>query len=259
MKVYHLVVSVYVEIVLVNNFAVDFLLCISTQIVRRKRIKVARAVIASLIGAVIATLYAISPKCVQIVIKIALAPIIALFMTKPVGNGIKGKIVDYICSTICFCLLTYFVGGMVYGIGQVIGVNLSNYIALALVAFCAIFCVLVCHAIMRKRAQNSCKKPVRIEIDGEKIQTYGLCDSGNLLVDSVSGLPIAILSCNLSSSLERAERVGYVCVNTVNGESQMPLVAPKSIYVDGKQEKALLAISNQKFGDCGVILQNSMF
>lgn len=250
---------VYVELVLFNNLAVDFAICIATQLLRYRKISAARAIVAAVLGAIAACLYAIAPKSVMLAIKLLLAPIMSLLVTKFEGKGLRHRIVDYICTLICFCLLTYFVGGMVYGISYALGIDLSRYALLGVVACAVVVCLLSVYAIARKRAARACIKGVKLVVEGHSTTLQGLCDSGNLLVDEVSGLPVAIISSRAASSLNNAKRVGTICVNTVGGESCMELIKPDCVYVDGRRQSALCAISEQSFLDYDVILQNSMF
>ncbi len=102
------------ELVIFNNLAVDLFISLSTLVIRRKRIGKFRLACCSILGAIVATAYAVVPKFAQILIKILLAPILCLILAKFVGENVKVKIVDYLKTLCCFCLVTYFTGGIVY-------------------------------------------------------------------------------------------------------------------------------------------------
>lgn len=257
---YHHLVTVYVEVVLLNNFAVDFALCISTQLLCNKRLRLLRATIASILGAVVAFCYAFSPNILQIVIKIILAPVMSLIAVKIDGKSAKCKLSNYLKSTIAFCLLTYFTGGIVYGLSFALHIDISSYIVLALVASSVAVCVIAVYMLARRKSKGEKTiKQVEIVVAGKKHVYNGLCDSGNLLVDSFSSLPVVILSKVASDAFEDVKREGIICVQTVVGNEDMPLVKPDAIFVDSVEKKALCAISQNEFDEYDIILQNSLF
>lgn len=252
--------TVYVELVLFNNFAVDFALCIATQALRNRRLTFARALIASLVGAVVAVFYAISPEWVQIVVKILLAPIMAIIALRIDGKGAKRKLASFLCNLAVFCLLTYFVGGIVHGLSFALGIDLNSYATLGLVAPGVSVCIIVVHMLcVRKARGKMLLKQVEIVIGDKKCCLKGFCDSGNMLVDNFSGLPVVILSKGVSSSFDGVKREGSVCVQTVAGEECMPLFRVDALYVDGVKKQALCAISKSEFAEYDIILQNSLF
>lgn len=87
----------------------------------------------------------------------------------------------------------------------------------------------------------------------------GLCDSGNLLTDDASGLPVMILSKSACQKIGKTQIEGFATVMTVAGEKCMPVVKFDSVKVDNVPKNALGAMSDAVFGDYDVILQNSMF
>lgn len=252
--------TVYVEVVLLNNFAVDFALCISAQILRNKKLNISRALIASIIGALVACYYAIAPKWLQIVIKILLAPLMSLIALKIDGKCIKRKLACFLKSTIAFCLLTYFLGGIVYGLSYVLGVDISSYILLFVVAIGVAISIIAVYLLVRKKSKGEKSlKQVELVIGGNSHLLSGLCDSGNLLVDSISGLPVVILSNDASLKLGDIKSEGSICVQTVAGDEHMSLFRPDCIKVGECEKQALCAISAMNFEEYDIILQNSLF
>lgn len=252
--------TVYVELVLFNNFAVDFALCIATQALRNRKLKFARALVASLVGAVVACFYAISPKWGQIVIKILLAPIMTIIAFRCEGKGAKRKLANYLCNLAVFCLITYFVGGIVYGLSFALGIDLNSYATLGLVALGVSVCIIAIHMLCLKKSRGDVHlKQVEIVIGGNRCCLKGFCDSGNMLVDNFSGLPVIILSNGVSNTFDGVKREGSVCVQTVAGQECMPLFRADALYIDGAEKQALCAISKSEFAEYDIILQNSLF
>lgn len=285
--------SVYVELVIFNNLAIDFLLIVATQIVRRRRIRKLRVSFAVLLGAAVATLYPLAPVGVQIAVKICLAPIMtAIFDTyslskrkctnfrknkndvkceKDVDNSFSAKgrsanlnlkilgVKEYVKSLVVFVIATYAVGGITFGLSYLCGVDVKSYAAFGLVA-CAIATTLICARVLRKkRSSDASTLTTNISVDGRKIALTGLCDSGNTLVDGVSGLPVIILSANAEKQLGKTDIEGFLSVVTVSGESNMPITKLQDVEVAGRRISCMAALSRKDFENCDLILQNSMF
>ena len=252
--------SVYVELVIFNNLAVDLFISLSTLVIRRKRIGKFRLACCSILGAIVATAYAVVPKFGQILIKILLAPILCLILAKCDGENVKVKIVDYVKTLCCFCLITYFTGGIVYGLSFALGMDIKTYATLGIVAL-ACTSVIVCSLLIAKKKSASGKAVVGVTItlDGESVLLKGLCDSGNLLTDDASGLPVMILSKSACQKIGKTQIEGFATVMTVAGEKCMPVVKFDSVKVGNVPKNALGAMSDSVFGDYDVILQNSMF
>ena len=286
--------SVYVELVIFNNLAIDFLLIVATQIVRRRKVCKIRTLVAVIIGAVIATFYPIASQGIQIAIKVCLAPIMtAIFDTyslskkkctnfrkninevkceNDVDNSFSAKgrsanlnlkilgVKEYVKSLVVFVVATYAVGGITFGLSYLCGVDVKSYAAFGLVA-CAIAITLICARVLRKKRSSdaSTLTIANISVDGRKIALTGLCDSGNTLVDGVSGLPVVILSAKAEKELGKTEIEGFLHVTTVSGECDMPITLLSNFEVDGKKMSCMGALSRKEFENCDLILQNSMF
>lgn len=286
--------SVYVELVIFNNLAIDFLLIVATQILRRRKVCKIRTLVAAIIGAAIATFYPIASQGIQIAIKVCLAPIMtAIFDTyslskkkctnfrksinevkyeNDVDNSFSAKgrsanlnlkilgVKEYVKSLVVFVIATYAVGGITFGLSYLCGVDVKSYAAFGLVA-CAIAITLICARVLRKKRSSdaSTLTIANISVDGRKIALTGLCDSGNTLVDGVSGLPVVILSAKAEKELGKTDIEGFLHVTTVSGECDMPITLLSNFEVDGKKMSCMGALSRKEFENCDLILQNSMF
>lgn len=114
--------------------------------------------------------------------------------------------------------------------------------------------------IEQKRSSNASALTIaNISVDGRKIALTGLCDSGNTLVDGVSGLPVIILSANAEKQLGKTDIEGFLSVVTVSGESNMPITKLQDVEVAGRRISCMAALSRKDFENCDLILQNSMF
>ena len=252
--------SVYIELVIFNNFFLDFMLLYAALSVRRRKLSVLRGAFASLMGAICAVAYPLIPGAAQTVIKLALAPLMCIVAASPAGIDLKHKFGDFIGTTLIFVLLTYFAGGAVYGLSYALGVDVKSYAVLGLMAI-AIIAMILCAKLIAHKRSNGTKSTCNttVQIGGKTESVQALCDSGNLLVDDVSGLPIVILSQEIAERMNARKLTGFINVNTVSGEDSLALVNIDEICVNGKQFKALGALSHKNFGSFDIILQNSMF
>lgn len=222
--------------------------------------KKSRLVASAVVGAAVATLYAVAPKWGQILVKIFLAPVLSFLLSKPEGNGARAKFVDYVKTTACYCLVTYFVGGAVYGVSYALGIDVKSSAVFGMVALACFICVACALAVAKKRsASGKDVREVVVSVDGSQIKLKGLCDSGNLLVDDYSGLPVVILSKSACAKIGKVKIEGYITACTVSGQKSLPLIALDCVRVGASEKHALAALSDAVFGDYDVVLQNSMF
>lgn len=257
---YLVFVTVYIELVVFNNLAVDLCISVSTLAIRRKRVGKIRLILTAITGAAVATTFAIAPKWAQIIVKVLLAPLMCAVLSKCDGEGAKEKICDYLKTLACFCLVTYFVGGIVYGLSYAFNVDIKSYSILGIIATAAFVCIAVGLEIAKKRnASGKVVKDVEIDVGGESFKLKGLCDSGNLLTDDLSGLPVVILSKSACEKIGKRTIEGFVNAHTVSGDKCMPIVRFDAVKVGKKAQNALGALCEQNFGEYDVILQNSMF
>lgn len=103
-----------------------------------------------------------------------------------------------------------------------------------------------------------------IECCGKKFWVNGLLDSGNVLVDPISRVPVSIISLAmflqmfpkisadeiLLNDLEKHVTGGhYIPCQTVNGKGQMFVFPPDRMRINGTSVKSLLGVSTQNFGN----------
>lgn len=248
------------ELVLFNNFAIDFALIVIVQIFRRRKVLKLRTILASAIGAIVATYYAVAPDVVRIVIKILLAPLTCLVFDKYTGDNLRAKVLDYLFSLAIFVIATYFAGGVMLGLSIALDVDVNSYPLEGVIALSIALCFICVRIIVKRRQELSATTvDTTIKIGDTCVQTVGLCDSGNTLIDSVSGLPVVILSKEVENKFDKMSIDGFINVQTVSGEKDMPIVSIDEICVGNKRCKAVGALSRKSFDRYDVILQNSIF
>ena len=254
-------VKVYIEVVIVNNLAVDALIVYAVLLLRRRKVMPLRFIAAVLAGAAAATAYPLLPEWGRLLVRVALAPLMTAVFLK--HRGIK----DYIVSLALFLVVTFALGGTVTGASYLAGFDLGGYLVLGVVAAAALALLVAVRCILSVRAKTSRRVcPAKIAVGGEEFSVDALLDTGNTLTDSVSGLPVIIVSERFAAGVdgwhgrERAANIeGFVELGTVGGNASLPIVKVDGVSVGGRVTAAYAALSERNFEGYEVILQNTMF
>lgn len=250
--------TVYIELVLFNNLAVDLLLILCTLTARRRKVAKMRMIVAAILGALAATAYAVAPNWGKITIRATLAPLMTLIFFKPQGERVAHRVADYALTLIVFVLFTFFVGGAVYGISHLTGADIAGYPALGLVAAALLALVVALRLILFGKGKRGVDvKQVLVAANGRQVEARGLVDSGNMLVDGLSGLPVVMLSRSIEERLGGCQKEGMIEVRTVTGTCSLPLVRLDGVRVDGNDYMAMGALVD-KLDGYDVILQSGM-
>lgn len=253
---YPLSVTVYIEIVIFNNLIVDLLLGVTTCLLRRRKPKRLRQTMSSIIGTVVAVIYPLVPAVPQILIKVFLAPLLALIVDKYTSPK------DYLKSLGIFVVLTYFLGGCVVGINTLLGVDIRGYVVLGVLALSVLVLeVVVWFVLLKKPEQNKVCVDVSVKYKGKILWFKAFYDSGNTLTDTLTGLPVVILSQSAVNTLKESGTMtydGFVQVKTVNGESSLPIIEFEEIRCGQRAYHCFGAISEQTMDNYDLILQNTL-
>lgn len=248
--------SVYVEVVIFNNAALDLLTALLTLALRRKKARWWSLALSVALGAAVGTAYPLFPAPA----KICAAVLLPLVMTA--GFHKFASFADYVVSLGVFLMLTFATGGAVLAAVAISGVELRGYSVLGFVALGAAAAVAGVRAALASSGKIS--RPVVKAAIGLKSgvrRVSALADTGNTLTDCASGLPVVIASGEVSERL-RAEGegvCGFVEAKTPLGTGTLPIVGPLRVEVGGRECKAFAALTESSFDGYELILQNTMF
>lgn len=249
--------SVYVEVVFLNNLAMDALIVALTLTLRRRRARRFVCTLAAVLAAVAATAYAVVPAWAKAVTAVVLAPAMSLALHR------LRNFADYITTLAVLVGVTFALGGTVYGISYLVGFDLRGYPILGICAAAGFVAVLAVRAFAASRGKAARRiLNAVISVCGAEITVTALCDSGNTLTDIASGLPVLIASRELSQRLrcvEGARVEGFVEAATVGGQLSLPIMRLGSVTVDGRSTQAYAALTERRFDGYEAILQNTMF
>lgn len=186
---------IYADILFLINFSIDFLCLFITSRVLNCAGKTYRLLLGGLLGGI----YSFLPYIININgVFSALASITVAFLITLTAFGTKNtKSLFMICVT--FIVSSALLGGLVTAIYNLSG-GYSNgrYKELNSVSFCVI-CVISAliafsYGLICRRKIHIRSAEIRIYIKSEKIKCRLLCDSGNLVTEPFSALPVIILS-----------------------------------------------------------------
>lgn len=224
--------SVYIEYVIVDNLVIDYLLLsVTLYTVRIKRNKF-RLILAALLGtafAVVMPLFIIG-SVATLALKFTVGLIMVLIAAD--YKRVKRALATYAV----FLLFTFASGGAITGFLYMLKKEISFQSVIAYssdIPVCAIIlsCAVIVWFFKRIIVKIYKKRDVypflrkTIVKRGEKIvETKGFIDSGNRLFDSVTGMPIVVISKALAFKLvdfNKKTNARYINLSTVSGKGRM--------------------------------------
>lgn len=216
--------EIYPDIVFILNFCIDFILLFLVKLVNRKRSRLLRLCCGAIVGGLFAVLISILPwinsltgflrsafliNVLSVIIKITTIPLM-LYITFG-----KMKLTDLIKQGISFCLITYFVGGLMNSIYYDTGLrlhllNLGDAIMLSNISWTFVLVVMIGVILLaiglmflwrlyRQREKDIYE--VELTLEGYSIKTKGLYDTGNCLYDPLYHKPVIVIERSVMNEL----------------------------------------------------------
>lgn len=193
--------TIYIDVVLIENIIMNYIILYATAIISKKSPKAIRLGIASLVGAIYAVIAYMSILEVysSLLLKILLSIIIIYIAFNP--QNIKEM-----CKQLLLFYLTSFVFGgaaicLIYFIrpqdvlmknGVFVGTYPLKTIFLgAILGFAVV--VSAFKIIRTKLSKNTMYCNVNIKINGKEVNTVAMIDTGNLLKEPISNMPVIVV------------------------------------------------------------------
>ena len=265
--------TIYADILFAVNFSMDFLALYVTDHILKLRFDFKRCIVAAIVGA----LYGV------LAVALDMGTVCGLLSTVAVGifmclilNGFKGFGM-VARETAVFVSANLLIGGgmtavyeyfnahggadniLIYGKAETV----EEQLPMALFIAASIVVTVIVFGFSRGIARHSRAKRIEliIEHNGKKLKTTALQDSGNLLTEPISGLPVIILrkeaagrileqqTVDLLSELTAAEKSGekvrFILYETVSGKGLMGAFKPQKILINGVSVDGWVAISDK--------------
>ena len=193
--------TIYIDVVLIENLIMNYIILLATGIIIKTKIKHLRLILGSLIGAIYTIItYIITIKIYSnFFLKILLSIIIIYVAFNPqnIKNMWKQLIVFYLTS--------FVFGGAAFALIYVVkpqdilmrnGLFLGTYplktvILSAIIAF--IIIIVTFKIVKSKISKKDMYKDVRILFEGKQIKLKAMLDTGNLLKEPITGKPVIVV------------------------------------------------------------------
>lgn len=270
--------DIYADIYFVINFSMDLICLYITSLCMSCTVKLKRLIFASCIGGIFSVLSLILEG--NYIISFILTLFVGLLMCYTVfyqkHSGFK-----VVISFIIYLAVSFFMGGGLTFLYSWLNTNFSPISPLPPSAtsllfpaalLCAVASVFLSH--ISKRFLKAKQAEIHISHDEVDITLLALVDSGNLLSDPISGLPVILLSKEASleflpsddfspefiSDLPKFKRIIRVIpTKTIDGATILTAFIPQITEVNKERKKCLIAFSNAKsFGGCQALLPSSL-
>lgn len=263
---------VYIEDAILDNLVINSIILFLSLFSLRQKIKVLKVITASMLGCVasIVLTFFTLPLFAVLIIKFLLG----LIMCSIVIQKFSFKLLSlfyvvflsftFLMGGFCFFII-YLFGGEVYNIANM-SYNLPISLGVIFI-FLALYVYLLIQAIKvfyKKQKLSSFYYDVFIHINNKKVKIKAYLDSGNLLQDSLTGLPILIVNFNtfnkifngkvnvfnfLKNTLNETIKGRYINVSTISSNGKMFVVEPMRVEIKQadkplKQINVLIGVSS---------------
>lgn len=231
----------YIDAYIVTNFFFDYLTLFLIREVRRKQTKTGRMAVMALLGVLSAAASMLLLKnagIYKILVHLLINPLMFYFCFEQ--KSIREFLTDYAAGYLIMMLL----GGSVEWLCRLLGQsNLFGWVMGGIAGVVTIFLLL-----FQDRKEEEKIYDIRVCHKGKEVSTKGFFDTGNLLMDPYSNLPVSLIEKNMLEMLTGEEPVLYRYIPFVSlGEEHgmVQAVTLDSLYI--KKEKKEIAIQPAVF------------
>lgn len=193
--------TIYIDVVLIENLMMNFIILLATGLILKEKIKNMRLLLASLLGAIysVVSYTSILEIYSSIILKIILSIVMIYIAFNPQNIKKMWK------ALLLFYLTSFVFGGAAFALIYIIkpqdilmknGLFLGTYplktiILGAIVAFIIIMTAFT--VVKSKITKKDMFCEVEIDINGEKIETIAMIDTGNLLKEPITNTPVIVV------------------------------------------------------------------
>ena len=193
--------TIYVDIVIIENLIMNYIILLATGVVTKSSIKSIRLILASLLGAVYSVLAysGILKVYSNIAMKILLSVIIIYIAFNPQNKKKMWK------TLVIFYLVSFAFGGAAYALIYIVrpqdiimknGLFLGTYpLKSALLGGMIVFVLIIItfKFIKRRLSAKDITYKIEITINKKEIKTNALIDTGNMLKEPITGTPVIVV------------------------------------------------------------------
>lgn len=193
--------TIYVDVVLIENIIMNYIILYATGIVIKSKIKIARLLISSLLGAIysIFAYSAVLKIYSNIVLKFILSVIMIYIAYNPQTVKKLGK------NVLIFYLVSFVFGGAAFALIYIVkpqdilmknGLFLGTYplktvILAAIISF--IIIIVSFNIVKKKFSKKDMFCEIEVGINNKTVKTKAMIDTGNCLKEPITNTPVIIL------------------------------------------------------------------
>ncbi|MBQ7352999.1 MAG: sigma-E processing peptidase SpoIIGA [Clostridia bacterium] len=261
---------VYADVLFAINFSMDFVSIFICGILLHKKMKKLRLFLASVVGGVYGTF----------IIFMNLNPLLDCFVLILVATFIcyiayyDKKIKRLIISLIIYLLTSCILGGIMNALYSLLNRVLTKYMVdqtfesvysgarfFIIVSITIMVAMLFSKVLVRKK--NVSEVNLEIVYKGEKHNVIALTDSGNMLVEPITGKSVILISerCNLSKKidLKSEKNLRYIPYSDITIDGILKGIIPEKIIVNDNSVDAIIApVNKESFGEYDAIVPISL-
>lgn len=259
--------TVYADILILINTYVNYFILLATSAFLRTSRRFLRLFLGSVLGGV-CSLIILFPQKNELLSMLSQLLIATLIIFSTFGYD---NLHIFLKRLATFFLVSFLFSGSVYFIYQIfkpdrlIINNSVIYFDISAVELifgsAVIYSIIIVVRVLNGGFSKNERKTVimTVEHNGKSVEFSCLIDTGNMLRDAFTDMPVAVVDksiskClsidleNLSEDIIKQNRLRYIPYNTVGNNGLMPVFKPDSIFLDGKKaENILIGVSLHKF------------
>ena len=197
--------TIYIDVVLIENLIMNYIILLATGIVLKINIKHTRLIMASFIGAIYSIIVYISK--IEIYSNFVLKIILSLIMVYVAYNPQKfSNLWKYL---LIFYLTSFVFGGAAFSLIYIIkpqeilmknGLFKGTYTIKVIILGSVISFVIIILAfklVKNKFSKRDMYCEIEIGIEGKKVKTNALVDTGNFLKEPITNMPVVVTKSTL--------------------------------------------------------------
>ncbi|MBQ5889516.1 MAG: sigma-E processing peptidase SpoIIGA [Clostridia bacterium] len=259
--------TIYADILVLINTYVNYFVLLATCTFLRTPRRFLRLFLGAAVGGV-CSLVILLPQKNELISMLCQLSIAVLIIFITFGFDYLHIFLKRLAS---FFLVSFLFSGSVYFIYQIFKPNrliINNSVIYfdistieLILGSAAIYAVIIVVRTLNGGFAKNDRKKVKmtIEHNGKRVEFSCLIDTGNMLRDAFTDMPVAVVDSsvsrclmidlnNLSEDTIKQNKLRYIPYNTVGNEGLMPVFKPDCVLLDGRRvDNLLIGVSSHKF------------
>lgn len=247
--------TIYIDLVLLINFAIDFNLLLALNILLKRGMKIKRIVLGALFGSLSIFILFLSLNSLNLFFFKLIISIIMILITFGYGDFQTFKDnLGYLY------ILSIILGGGLYLINNQLGYKSSGLLFISEDYSTNLILILVLTPTllylylkeMKKIKLNYSKYyQICIKLNDSTINLTAFLDTGNKLACPITNKPIILVEKKLIN--QKLQKIIYVPYHTLNNHNLLKCIRPDYIIINGKKiRNVLIGLSDEKFNIPGI-------